>query len=80
MVTDGYQWLLMITGGLGIGMTTHHTLYHKQFLEDPHKAAHDIWESSGFYLAANGAAMRTSILGIVNFNGICGCYNSQEQR
>ena len=51
-------------------MTTHHTICHKRFLEDPHKAAYDIWESSGFFLAANGAAMRTSVLGIVNFNGI----------
>lgn len=57
-------------GGLGIGMTTHHTITHKRFLEDPHKAAYDIWESSGFFLAANGAAMRTSVVGILNFNDL----------
>lgn len=70
-ILDGVTWLPLVTGGLGIGMTTHRTICHKRFLEDPHKAAHDIWESSGFFLAANGAAMRTSVLGIVNFNGSC---------
>ena len=69
VVFDNTTWLLMVTGGLGIGMTTHHTICHKRFLEDPHKAAYDIWESSGFFLAANGAAMRTSVVGVVNFNG-----------
>jgi len=59
----------LLPGGMGIGMTTHHTINHQMFLDDPHKAANDIWESSNRFLAANGAAMRTSVLGIVNFNG-----------
>ena len=50
-------------------MTTHRTVYHQLFLDDPHKAANDVWEASNRFLAANGAAMRTSVLGIVNFNG-----------
>jgi len=58
-----------LLGGMGIGMTTHHTINHQTFLDDPHQAARDIWESSNRFLAANGAAMRTSVLGIVNFNG-----------
>ena len=55
-------------GGLGIGMTVNRTITHKNFLADPHAAAREVWESSGKYLAANGAVMRTSVLGLVSFN------------
>jgi len=64
----GYEELGDI-GGMGIGMTVHRTLCHNLFLKDPHAAAKHVWENSGRYLAANGAIMRTSILGILNFNG-----------
>lgn len=57
-------------GGMGIGMTTANTLSHHQFLSDPHLAARDIWERSGRYLAANGAVMRTAILGVLEFNDL----------
>ncbi|CAI8047878.1 Uncharacterized protein MJ1187 [Geodia barretti] len=55
-------------GGMGIGMTVSNTLSHHSFLTDPHQAAHEVWEKSGRYLAANGAIMRTAILGVLEFN------------
>ena len=57
-------------GGLGIGMTVNRTISHKDFLADPHAAARQVWERSGKYLAANGAVMRTSVLGLVSFNNM----------
>eukprot|EP00735_Rhodelphis_limneticus_P002474 TRINITY_DN1335_c0_g1::TRINITY_DN1335_c0_g1_i1::g.19941::m.19941 TRINITY_DN1335_c0_g1::TRINITY_DN1335_c0_g1_i1::g.19941 ORF type:complete len:567 (-),score=87.18,sp/Q9Z2V5/HDAC6_MOUSE/45.45/5e-21,ADP_ribosyl_GH/PF03747.9/1.2e+03,ADP_ribosyl_GH/PF03747.9/9.1e-59,zf-UBP/PF02148.14/9.5e-17,zf-UBP/PF02148.14/3.2e+03 TRINITY_DN1335_c0_g1_i1:73-1773(-) len=54
-------------GGMGIGMTVNNTINHRNFLDDPHSAAKDIWERTNRMLAANGAVMRTSILGIPNF-------------
>jgi ADP-ribosylglycohydrolase len=55
-------------GGMGIGMTVSQTLSHPVFLTEPHEAAKDVWERSGRYLAANGAIMRTAILGVLEFN------------
>ncbi|XP_065827930.1 ADP-ribosylarginine hydrolase Tri1-like [Oscarella lobularis] len=57
-------------GGCGIGRTVWTTVRRPEFKKDPHKAARDTWESSGRFLAANGAVMRTSILGALNFNDI----------
>ncbi|KAI6657941.1 ADPribosylglycohydrolase superfamily protein [Oopsacas minuta] len=57
-------------GGLGIGMTVHRTISHSHFLTEPHTAAREVWEESGKYLAANGAVMRTSVLGLVSFNNL----------
>ncbi|XP_011410575.2 PREDICTED: uncharacterized protein LOC105316948 [Amphimedon queenslandica] len=57
-------------GGFGIGMTVSKVLHHPLILTDPHAAARDVWESSGRYLAANGAVMRTSILGVLHFNDL----------
>ena len=54
---------------MGIGITVKRTLNHPFFLERPHEAAKEVWERSGRYLAANGAVMRTSILGALSFNG-----------
>ncbi|KAM7442120.1 hypothetical protein ABFA07_008860 [Porites harrisoni] len=56
--------------GMGMGSTTRKVLHHPQFLEDPHKAATDVWEYSGRYLAPNGGVMRTSVLGIHDFGNI----------
>jgi ADP-ribosylglycohydrolase len=55
-------------GGMGIGMTVSQTLSHSCFTSDPHRAAREVWERSGRYLAANGAVMRTAILGVLEFN------------
>ncbi|KAF9118832.1 hypothetical protein BGW39_000837 [Mortierella sp. 14UC] len=51
----------------GIGYTVGSTLTHPDFRFNPHKAAFDIWNSRGRTLAANGAVMRTSVLGIESF-------------
>ncbi|KAF9906210.1 hypothetical protein BX616_000780 [Lobosporangium transversale] len=51
----------------GIGYTVGSTLSHSDFRYNPHKAAFDIWDSKGRTLAANGAVMRTSVLGIESF-------------
>ncbi|KAG0364087.1 hypothetical protein BGZ54_007857, partial [Gamsiella multidivaricata] len=51
----------------GIGFTVGSTLSHPEFRYNPHKAAFDIWNSKGRMLAANGAVMRTSVLGIESF-------------
>eukprot|EP00162_Nutomonas_longa_P010253 comp19805_c0_seq1/m.38289 comp19805_c0_seq1/g.38289 ORF comp19805_c0_seq1/g.38289 comp19805_c0_seq1/m.38289 type:complete len:383 (-) comp19805_c0_seq1:67-1215(-) len=60
--------------GNGIGSTVHAVLMDPQFTSDPHSVAKRIWDKSGGYLAANGAVMRTSVLGIVDFydlNRVC---------
>lgn len=41
-------------GGSGIGFTVRRVLTHKEFLENPHKAAQEIWECHDRNLAANG--------------------------
>lgn len=51
----------------GVGFTVGSVIGHPKFLTDPHKAAFDIWESNGCQLAANGAVMRTAVLGIPFF-------------
>jgi ADP-ribosylglycohydrolase len=53
--------------GMGIGRTVHTTVLHPAFETDPAAAARDVWERSNRYLAANGAVMRTSVLGVVGF-------------
>ncbi|XP_062506783.1 ADP-ribosylarginine hydrolase Tri1-like [Corticium candelabrum] len=57
-------------GGMGVGSTVLRTVISKEFCEDPHTAAYKVWEESGKYLAANGAIMRTSVLGVLNFNDL----------
>ncbi|XP_065827935.1 ADP-ribosylarginine hydrolase Tri1-like isoform X1 [Oscarella lobularis] len=69
-------------GGCGVGRTVLTTVITKGFREHPHEIAKKTWEDSDCYLAANGAVMRTSILGVLNFNNIskvientkCICY------
>jgi len=56
--------------GMGIGQTVNKVLSHPKFLEDSHESARDVWEKNGRNLAANGAVMRTAILGVPNFNDI----------
>lgn len=55
-------------GGRGLGQTVANVLTQKNFLEDPHQAAETVWEESGRQGAANGAVMRTSVLGIWQFH------------
>lgn len=51
----------------GVGFTVGSVIGHPEFVANPHKAAFDVWESKGCDLAANGAVMRTSVLGIPLF-------------
>jgi len=54
-------------GGFGIGFTVLSCLNSPDFLRAPHNASQKIWEENGKNLAANGAIMRTSILGVPSF-------------
>jgi len=51
------------TTGLGLGGTTHMVLVHPKFLDEPERAANEIWVNAGRKIAPNGSLMRTSILG-----------------
>ena len=57
-----HQWAA--GGGMGIGRTVQSVIYSPEYLRDPEAAARRVWESSGRRGAANGAVMRTSVLGI----------------
>ncbi|KAF9565796.1 hypothetical protein EC968_004020 [Mortierella alpina] len=57
----------METPPRGIGYTVGSTLTHPEFTSNPHKASFDIWNSKGRNLAANGAVMRTSVVGVESF-------------
>ena len=50
-----------------IGITVYSVVSHPDFLENPYKCAKEVWEDSGREAAANGAIMRTSILGAYEF-------------
>ena len=51
----------------GIGFTVGSTFSHEKFERNPHRAAYDVWDSNDRNLAANGAVMRTAVLGIPFF-------------
>ncbi|CAG8437620.1 10515_t:CDS:2 [Ambispora gerdemannii] len=51
----------------GIGLTVGSVLKHSLFISTPHRAAWDVWENYDCNLAANGALMRTAILGFPNY-------------
>jgi len=61
-----HSWAM--NGGRGLGRTVRHVLKHKQFLENPHYASKAVWEQTNYTGAANGAVMRTSVLGIWQFH------------
>lgn len=50
--------------GMGIGNTVYAVLHHPNFTFEPHRAAEDVWEKTGRWVAANGAVMRTASLGL----------------
>lgn len=54
--------------GWGLGATIGQVVRDPEFLQNPEKAAKRVWESSRS--AANGAVMRTSILGVVDFRDL----------
>lgn len=55
-------------GGLGIGRTTFYVLNDSDFLQNPSKSAKKVWSENRKNAAPNGGVMRTSILGIFEFN------------
>eukprot|EP00005_Dracoamoeba_jomungandri_P002221 CAMPEP_0174257578 /NCGR_PEP_ID=MMETSP0439-20130205/6701_1 /TAXON_ID=0 /ORGANISM="Stereomyxa ramosa, Strain Chinc5" /LENGTH=404 /DNA_ID=CAMNT_0015340731 /DNA_START=1201 /DNA_END=2415 /DNA_ORIENTATION=+ len=57
-------------GGMGIGNTVKSVLEHPHFLQQPHQVAEEIWLRSGKRAAANGAVMRTSVVGLVNYEDL----------
>jgi len=60
-----YQWA--VGGGMGIGQTVSSVIYSPDFLSRPHSAAERVWSSSARTVAANGGVMRTSVLGVWQF-------------
>lgn len=62
-----YNWVVHARGEGG-GMTVEAVLKHPRFAEDPHAAAQAVWEKSGRRIAANGGVMRTSVLGLWDFD------------
>jgi ADP-ribosylglycohydrolase len=51
-------------GGKGIGNTVYQVLTHPSFINNSQQVAQLIWEKSNRQMAANGAVMRTAILGV----------------
>jgi len=57
-----YMWLH--DSPMGIGANTLQVLTFPGYVDNPEKAAKSVWEKSGKRSAANGALMRTSVLGL----------------
>ncbi|CAG8579006.1 2067_t:CDS:2 [Funneliformis mosseae] len=51
----------------GLGLTVGSVLEHPKFESKPHRAAWDVWVKFDRNMAANGALMRTAILGVPSF-------------
>jgi ADP-ribosylglycohydrolase len=63
----GRIYLWAKTNGRGMGRTVRNVVSSANFLGNPFQAAKDEWERSGKQAAANGAVMRTSVVGIWDF-------------
>lgn len=70
------SWVL--GGGTGVGDTVFAVIRHPRFLADPRRASRDAWMDSGEYAAANGALMRTSILGVWEYENTRGVVRNAE--
>jgi ADP-ribosylglycohydrolase len=53
-----------LSDGYGMGQTVYFCVHHPRFAERPFEVAQEYWESRGRRAAANGAVMRTSVLGV----------------
>lgn len=53
---------------IGIGNTVYNVLSDKNFLQHPHQVAQQVWEDTNRNGAANGGVMRTSIVGIWQYD------------
>ncbi|XP_022104915.1 uncharacterized protein LOC110986914 isoform X2 [Acanthaster planci] len=56
--------------GMGLGQTTSKVVHHENFTTDPHEAALSVWEKSNRTVAPNGGVMRTSIVGVHQYDDI----------
>ncbi|KAG0375517.1 hypothetical protein BGX24_008978 [Mortierella sp. AD032] len=53
--------------GRGLGFTVGSVLSHREFSNNPHRAAFEVWDVAGRDLAPNGAVMRTAVAGVERF-------------
>ena len=60
------EW--MMNGGMGIGRHTYNVMALGDYTSNPQKAAEIIWKMGKKKAAANGAVMRTSVVGLVKDN------------
>jgi len=55
------------TPSRGIGYTVMSVMDHSEFRSNPHLAAYEVWDRESRQLAANGAVMRTAVMGVEAF-------------
>lgn len=60
------EW--MMNGGMGIGRHTYNVMALSDYTSNPQKAAEIIWKMGKKKAAANGAVMRTSVVGLLKDN------------
>ena len=60
------EW--MMNGGMGIGRHTYNVMALSDYTSNPQKAAEIIWKMGKKKAAANGAVMRTSVVGLLKEN------------
>lgn len=60
------EW--MMNGGMGIGRHTYNVMALGDYTSNPQKAAEIIWKMGKKKAAANGAVMRTSVVGLLQKN------------
>lgn len=60
------EW--MMNGGMGIGRHTYNVMALGDYTSNPQKAAEIIWKMEKKKAAANGAVMRTSVVGLMKDN------------
>ena len=60
------EW--MMNGGMGIGRHTYNVMALGDYTSNPQKAAEIIWKMGKKKAAANGAVMRTSVVGLMKGN------------
>ena len=60
------EW--MMNGGMGIGRHTYNVMALGDYTSNPQKAAEIIWKMGKKKAAANGAVMRTSVVGLLKEN------------
>ena len=58
----------MMNGGMGIGRHTYNVMALGDYTSNPQKAAEIIWKMGKKKAAANGAVMRTSVVGLMKDN------------